>query len=85
MTLTPIVLENQHVRLEPLAEAHREALREAGSDPDLWRFANVNLDNSNFDAWVDNRFSEIAKGTDLTWAIFDKASASYCGSTSFLA
>lgn len=85
MTLARVVLENQHVRLEPLEERHREALRVAGDDPDLWRFANVNLDNSDFDAWVDNRFSEMAKGTDLTWAIFDKASKSFCGSTSFLA
>ncbi len=85
MTLTPIILENQHVRLEPLAEQHREPLRVAGDDPDLWRFANVNLDNADFDAWVDNRFAEMAKGTDLTWAIFDKASGSFCGSTSFLA
>src|SRR4051812_43258907 len=85
MTLTPPTLSNQHVRLEPLAEHHREPLREAGSDPDLWRFANVNLDNTDFDAWMDNRFAEIAKGADLTWAIFDKASGTFCGSTSYLA
>ena len=85
MTLAAITLENEHVRLEPLVEAHWEALRIAGDDPDLWRFANVNLDNANFDAWMEHRFAEVAKGADLTWAIFDKASGSYCGSTSFLA
>jgi RimJ/RimL family protein N-acetyltransferase len=85
MTLIPVVLENAHVRLEPLEERHREPLREAGNDPDLWRFANVNLDNSNFDAWMDHRFAEIAKGADITWAVFDKASQSHAGSTSYLA
>lgn len=85
MTLSPVTLENAFVRLDPLQEQHREPLREAGNDPDLWRFANVNLDNTDFDAWIDNRLGEIAKSGDLTWAVFDKASNSYAGSTSYLA
>lgn len=85
MNLSPVTLENAFVRLDPLEERHREPLREAGNDPDLWRFANVNLDNTNFDAWMDNRLAEIKKSGDLTWAVFDKASDSYAGSTSYLA
>ncbi|MBK8837687.1 MAG: GNAT family N-acetyltransferase [Hyphomonadaceae bacterium] len=85
MTLSPVPLENAFVRLDPLEERHREPLREAGDDPDLWRFANVNLDNTNFDAWMDHRLTEITNTPDLTWAVFDKASGSYVGSTSFLA
>jgi len=85
MPLSPVTLENVFVRLDPLDEHHREPLREAGADPDLWRFANVNLDNTNFDAWIDHRLTEIAKAGDLTWAVFDKASGSYVGSTSYLA
>jgi RimJ/RimL family protein N-acetyltransferase len=85
MTIEPVVLENSFVRLEPLEERHRELLREAGNDPDLWRFANVNLDNSDFDAWVDHRLAEIVRAGEMTWAVFDKASDSVVGSTSFLA
>ncbi len=85
MTLSPVTLENAFVRLDPLEERHREPLREAGDDPDLWRFANVNLDNTNFDAWMDHRLTEITNTPDLTWAAFDKASGSYVGSTSYLA
>ena len=85
MKLSPIILENAFVRLDPLDEHHREPLREAGNDPDLWRFANVNLDNTNFDAWIDHRLTEAVKSGDLTWAVFDKASNSYAGSTSYLA
>ncbi len=84
MKLQPVTLENTFVRLDPLEERHREPLREAGNDPDLWRFANVNLDNTNFDSWIDHRLVEIEKG-DLTWAVFDKASDTYAGSTSYLA
>ena len=85
MTLLLVTLENAFVRLDPLEERHREPLREAGDDPDLWRFANVNLDNTNFDAWMDHRLTEITNTPDLTWAVFDKASGSYVGSTSYLA
>jgi len=85
MTLSPVTLENAFIRLDPLEERHREPLREAGADPELWRFANVNLDNTDFDAWMDYRLAEMPKAGELTWAVFDKASQSYCGSTSYLA
>jgi RimJ/RimL family protein N-acetyltransferase len=85
MKLEPVLLENAFVRLEPLEERHREPLRIAGDDPDLWRFANVNLNNDDFDAWMDHRLSELATTSDLTWAVFDKHSQSYAGSTSYLA
>ena len=85
MKLERVVLENQFVRLEPLEERHREPLRAAGDDPDLWRFANVNLDNNNFDSWMEHRFKEIERAGDMTWAVFDKASGVHVGSTSFLA
>ncbi len=85
MTLAPVTLENAFVRLEPLEERHREPLREAGNDPDLWRFANINLDNTSFDAWMDHRLAEIANTPDLSWSIFDKTSNGHVGSTSYLA
>jgi RimJ/RimL family protein N-acetyltransferase len=85
MTIEPVILENAFVRLEPLEERHRDALRVAGNDPDLWRFANVNLDNTDFDAWMAHRFAEMKWSGEITYAVFDKASNSYSGSTSFLA
>ncbi len=85
MTIEPAVLENAFVRLEPLEERHREPLRAAGNDPDLWRFANVNLDNADFDAWVEHRLAEIKRVGEMTWAVFEKASDSHVGSTSLLA
>jgi N-acetyltransferase len=37
MKLAEQILENEHVRLEPLQEIHREALREAANaDPQIW-------------------------------------------------
>ena len=85
MSFPAVVLENDFVRLEPLEERHREPLRAAGNDPELWRFANVNLNNIDFDSWMAQRFKEIEKAGELTWAVFDKASQSHVGSTSYLA
>jgi RimJ/RimL family protein N-acetyltransferase len=85
MTIEPVRLENAFVRLEPLEERHREPLRAAGDDPDLWRFANVNLDNIDFDAWMAHRFKEVARASEATFAVFDMASGAYVGSTSYLA
>lgn len=84
MTLTPVALENEFVRLEPLEERHREPLRSAGDDPDLWRFAFINLNGSDFDAWMTYRLREIKRTGDVTYAVFDKAARGYAGSSSFL-
>ena len=37
MEISPVILEGQHVRLEPLSAAHEEALVAAASDGELWR------------------------------------------------
>ena len=36
MEISPVTLEGQHVRLEPLSLAHEEALIKAASDGELW-------------------------------------------------
>ncbi len=84
MSLAPVTLENAFVRLEPLVEAHREPLRAAGDDPDLWRFAFVNHNGSDFDAWMTYRLGELERTDDVTFAILDKASGDYVGSSSYL-
>ena len=78
-----ITLENAHVVLEPLKERHRAPLRDAGADPALWRFATRNQHNSNFDDWFDSRLAAAA-GDDATFAILEKATGAYCGSSSFI-
>lgn len=84
MSLEPVVLENDFVRLEPLEEAHRAPLRAAGDDPDLWRFALLNQYGSDFDAWMTNRLHEVKRTGEITFAVFDKRADAYVGSSSFL-
>jgi RimJ/RimL family protein N-acetyltransferase len=77
------VLENAFVRMEPLEERHREGLRRAGADPDLWRFASVNQHNADFDSWMAARLA--AQDQDVTFAVILKKSGEIVGSSSFLA
>lgn len=85
MAINRVILENAHVRLEPLEARHREALREAGADPDLWRFASINQHAADFDAWMDDRLAAAARGADLSFTVFDKLSGACAGSSSYLA
>jgi len=81
----PQTLENAYVRLEPIKERHREPLRIAGSDPDLWRFHTLNHNGGRFDHWFDSYLEGThAKGTEVCWVVFDKASGPCAGSTSYL-
>ncbi len=80
-----VVLENAFVRLEPLTDDHRDALRAAGDDPDLWRFASINQHGADFDAWMDERLAASAGGAELSFTIIDKASGAVAGSSSYLA
>ena len=81
---TAFTLENEFVRLEPLNDSHRAPLREAGDDPDLWRFALLNQYGSDFDAWMTYRLSEMERTEEITFAVFDKRAQKLVGSSSFL-
>lgn len=85
MTIDAVVLENSFIRLEPLAERHREPLRAAGDDPDLWRFASINQHGADFDAWMEERLDANARGGERTFTVIDKASGAAAGSSSYLA
>jgi RimJ/RimL family protein N-acetyltransferase len=78
------LLENAFVRLEPIAERHREPLRVAGGDAELWRFHPLNFFNVDFDGWFDHYLTTSASGGAWCWAVLDRASGEYAGSTSYL-
>ncbi|MDZ7628830.1 MAG: GNAT family protein [Parvularculaceae bacterium] len=85
LRLDPVILENAFVRLEPVKEAHRDPLRAAGADPDLWRYSVLNQHGAGFDAWFDHQLSRTTSGADLCFAVIDKASGEAAGSSSYLA
>jgi RimJ/RimL family protein N-acetyltransferase len=72
MILESRSLVGRHVRLEPLAEAHREGLRLAcAADPDIWETYPWSMLDEHFDAWW---LSTLAQGSG--WNLF---AAILCG------
>jgi len=78
---TPI-LQNQFVRMEPLANDHRERLRAAANeDSNIFRFMPTDLSGDGFDAWMDRSLSQ---STEWVWTVIDLAKNQVVGSTRYL-
>jgi len=53
MELAPATLTNGVIRMEPIAEEHREGLRAPANNPDIWRWKPFDGGGANHDAWFD--------------------------------
>jgi RimJ/RimL family protein N-acetyltransferase len=73
--ISPVALEGQHVRLEPLSLAHEEALIAAASDGELWN-STVTIVPTRADmaAYIDAALQGQAQGRELPFVIIRKAS-----------
>lgn len=83
MNVTAPHLQNQYVQLEPLTESHREPLRRAGADPELWRFHSLNQHGQSFDRWFDWSIGAGQKGAAQAFTVTSRGVAA--GSSSYLA
>jgi N-acetyltransferase len=80
---TPIILAGHGVRLEPLAEGHRDALRAAvDADRAAFTVAGPGVQPGGLDAWTDDALHEAAAGTRIPFAVL--ADGAFAGSTSYL-
>jgi RimJ/RimL family protein N-acetyltransferase len=77
-------LTGQFVRLEPLAEMHREPLRAAARDERIWEFNIVSGFGPAFDGWFDAARSESANGSRIPFTVIRLSDGAVLGSTSFL-
>jgi RimJ/RimL family protein N-acetyltransferase len=85
MDLTATPLEDDILRLEPLAERHREPLRPLADDPSLWVQTSLNASGKGFDPWFEAMITENITGRQISFAVFDKRSGHYAGHTAYLA
>ncbi|MBI5423366.1 MAG: GNAT family N-acetyltransferase [Opitutae bacterium] len=83
----PILLEGQHVRLEPLDERHRAPmLATAQQLPDVfqWFLTDTLAKPAVFHPWFDDGLRNSAVGTDVAWAVVRRSDGKIVGSTRYL-
>ena len=82
--VTPVTLEGQYVRLEPLQKAHLQGLGEIGLDPELWRWIPTPVRTTEeMAAYIETALEEQARGVSLPFALVEKSSGGEIGSTRF--
>ncbi len=86
MKIETVVLEGKHVRLEPLALGHIDALCEVGGDAEIWRW-NPYIQVGNREgirAFVEFALGEQAAGIALPFVTIERATGRAIGSTRFM-
>ena len=86
MEVRPVVLTGNHVRLEPMTEAHVPALAEIGVGQPFWDFmlyGNINT-AADMHNWVQDILARAEKGTDLPFAAVHLGSGRVAGATRYL-
>lgn len=84
MKITAPVLAGRWVRLEPLAEEHRDGLRAAADDDRIWEHMVGLARGAEFDLWFDNARAESAAGKPAAFAVRRVATGELVGSTGYL-
>jgi RimJ/RimL family protein N-acetyltransferase len=83
-TIAPITLESTHVRLEPLAPHHADALVAASAaDPSLYKWSIVPLGRDAVDAYIRTALAWRDAGTALPFATVRRSDSTVIGSTRF--
>lgn len=80
--LTPVTLAGTHVRLEPLAESHVDALTDIGLDAALWRWTLSHVaTRDDMRRYVEQALAERAGGTAMPFVHVEQATGRVAGST----
>lgn len=84
MEISPVVLEGQHVRLEPLSAAHEESLIAAAGDGELWNsIVTIVPSSATMAAYIASALNAQSQGRELPFVIIRKSSGQVVGSTRF--
>jgi RimJ/RimL family protein N-acetyltransferase len=83
VSLEPITLTGRWVRLEALAESHREPLRGAADDERIWQHTLVRGRGPEFDTWFDEAIKQRDSGRQVPFAVRRLHDESLVGSTSY--
>jgi RimJ/RimL family protein N-acetyltransferase len=82
----PVILEGEHVRLEPLSLSHLADLCEIGLDEDIWRWSPEQISTpAQLQAYIDDALRDQEAGTAVPFATVLKNEGRTIGSTRFCA
>ena len=84
MEISPVILEDQHVLLEPLSPAHEESLNAAAGDGELWNSTvTIVPSRAGMAAYIASALQAQAQGRELPFVIIRKSSGQVVGHTRF--
>jgi RimJ/RimL family protein N-acetyltransferase len=84
MEVSPVILEGQHVRLEPLSPAHEESLIAAAGDGELWNSTvTIVPSRATIGAYIATALNAQAEGHAIPFVIIQKSSGKVVGSTRY--
>ncbi|HLN98659.1 MAG TPA: GNAT family protein [Pyrinomonadaceae bacterium] len=84
MNISPVTLEGNDVRLEPLSPAHHDALVAAASDGELWNSTVTIVPSAaSMAAYIAAALAGQAQGRELPFVILRKVSGEVVGTTRF--
>ena len=84
MNITPITIEGQHVRLEPLTYAHDKSLVAAAADGELWSSDfTVVPSPETIRSYIEAALLGLERKSELPFAIVQKATGLVSGTTRF--
>jgi RimJ/RimL family protein N-acetyltransferase len=82
--LEPVVLEGEHVRLEPLSLGHLDDLARVAFDEEIWRWTSERaMSLGELRAYVERALDAARTGSVLPFATFSRAAGRAIGSTRF--
>lgn len=84
MSVVPVTLEGEHVRLEPMESNHLDALAAAGGFEELWRLTTTRaVSRDEMSEYMKAALTDQSAGSALPFVTVDKASRRIVGSTRF--
>jgi RimJ/RimL family protein N-acetyltransferase len=82
--LASVELENEHVRLRPIALTDRSALAEIAFDADIWRYFVQRIDNdADLDRFIRLAVEDTAANRRVVFAVINKETGSVAGSMAY--
>ncbi|MEO8312349.1 MAG: GNAT family N-acetyltransferase [Caldimonas sp.] len=84
LTVAPVTLADERIRLEPLGLQHVDGLKRAAADGELWTIRVTSVpDPDDTSGYVERALQAFAEGHRLAFAVLDAASGEVIGSSSY--